>query len=162
MTFLTIQAEHYPAVARIYEEGILTGHATFQTTSEAWENWNQSHLSHSRIAAFEGSEMLGWAALSPVSSRCVYGGVAEVSVYVSAAARGQGVGEALLRAMIQESEKNGIWMLQSGVFPENKSSIRIHEKVGFRIVGYRERIGKMGDWWRDNLLLERRSSLVGI
>jgi L-amino acid N-acyltransferase YncA len=106
--------------------------------------------------------VLGWAALTPVSSRCVYAGVAEVSVYVSANARGKKIGSLLLQELINQSEENGIWTLQSGIFPENKASISLHEKNGFRIIGYRERIGKMGNVWRDNISLERRSNKIGI
>jgi len=159
---ISLLEQHWGLVKKIYEEGIATGHATFQTTAPTWEQWNQSHLSHSRIVAVTEEKILGWAALTAVSSRCVYMGVAEVSVYVSAAARGKNVGSLLLQNLIQTSEDNGIWTLQSSIFPENKASVAIHLKSGFRIVGVRERIGKMNETWRDNLLLERRSSLVGV
>jgi L-amino acid N-acyltransferase YncA len=152
----------WPFVKEIYEEGISTGHATFQTEAPDWEEWNQSHLVHARLVAVEDSTIIGWAALTPVSGRCVYAGVAEVSVYVAASARGKGVGKQLLRALIQESEAHGLWTLQAGIFPENISSIKIHEDAGFRIIGRRERIGKMHGVWRDTILLERRSSVVGI
>lgn len=153
--------QHWEAVKTIYEEGIATGNATFQTTAPGWEDWDNTHLKTCRIIATENSEVLGWAALTPVSSRCVYAGVAEVSVYVADRARGKNIGSLLLQALINESEENGIWTLQSGIFPENKASISIHEKNGFRIIGYRERIGKMGNVWRDNIALERRSNKIG-
>lgn len=160
--FENVQQKHYQQISQIYEEGIKTGNATFQTSASSWEEWDKSHFQHSRIVALLAGEIVGWAALSPVSSRCVYGGVAEVSVYVGEKARGNGVGEALLNELIAQSEQQGIWMLQSGIFPENIGSIRIHEKCGFRIVGFREKIGKMNNIWRDNLLLERRSQVIGI
>jgi len=154
--------EHWPSVKTIYEEGIATGNATFQTTAPEWEEWDAGHLKKSRLVAVEEGNILGWAALTPVSGRCVYAGVAEVSVYVAAAARGKGIGKKLLQALIGSSEKNNLWTLQAGIFPENESSIKIHEDCGFRIVGKREKIGKMKDTWRDTLLLERRSTVTGI
>jgi len=156
-------AEHnYAEVARIYQEGIDTGVATFETTVPAWQDWSVAHLENGRIVAIDGGKIVGWAALSPVSSRCVYGGVAEVSVYVDAASRGKGVGKYLLNKLIEISEANNIWTLQSGIFRANAGSIALHEKCGFRIIGYRERIGKLGDVWKDNVLLERRSTVVGV
>ncbi len=152
----------WSAVATIYKEGIATGNATFETTVPAWEDWNKSHATAPRLIAEEDKRVLGWAALTPVSDRCVYAGVGEVSVYVSAEARGKGVGKKLLQTLIDESEKNGLWTLQAGIFPENTASIKIHEACGFRIVGKRERIGKMNDRWRDVLLLERRSHVTGV
>ena len=164
----------WPAVREIYLEGIATGNATFETEPPTWEHWDASHLKNCRSIALEpftdDGEMviplekvivLGWAALSPVSGRRVYSGVAEVSVYVAAIARGRGVGKALLKTLIRESEALGIWTLQAGIFPENTSSIALHKSCGFREVGVRSRIGKLGDVWRDVLLLERRSSTVG-
>jgi len=149
-------------VCSIYIEGIATGVATFETSAPAWEKWDAGHLQKLRLVA-RGSEgvVLSWAALSPVSDRCVYGGVAEVSVYVGEQGRGRGVGRALLGALIEESERNGIWTLQAGVFPENAASIKLHLRGGFREVGRRERIGKLNGVWRDTLLLERRSGNVG-
>jgi L-amino acid N-acyltransferase YncA len=161
MEIIALQAGHWPDVKRIYEEGIATGHATFQTGAPSWEEWDGSHLPHTRLVAVDDRIVLGWAALTPVSGRCVYAGVAEVSVYVAAAARGKGVGKSLLNALVAESEKQGLWTLQAGIFPENKASIGLHEGNGFRIVGTRERIGKMNGAWRDTLLLERRSTLIG-
>ena len=146
----------------IYLEGIATGQATFETTAPTWEKWDAGHLRKMRLVARgEGGEILGWAALSRVSDRCVYGGVAEVSVYVGERGRGRGVGRALLEALIAASERNEIWTLQAGVFPENAASVRLHLSCGFREVGRRERIGKLNGVWRDTLLLERRSRNVG-
>jgi phosphinothricin acetyltransferase len=162
MKILAIEQKHFPVVAAIYAEGIATGTATFETNIPSWEAWDRSHLPFGRIAALENDTILGWAALSPVSSRCVYGGVAEVSVYVSAQARGKGVGKFLLQNLIRSSEENHIWTLQSGVFRENKASIALHEKCDFRIIGYKERIGQLQGVWYDNVLLERRSRVVGL
>lgn len=159
---ISLLPQHWEAVKTIYEEGIATGNATFQTEAPTWQEWDIAHVKNCRIIATENNEVLGWAALTPVSNRCVYAGVAEVSVYVAAQARGKNVGSLLLKALIEESEQNGIWTLQSGIFPENKASIAIHVKNGFRIIGYRERIGKMGNVWRDNISLERRSNTIGI
>ena len=162
MTILPLIAAHWPMVHAIYEEGIATGNATFTTEAPAWDAWDTNHLAHSRLVAHdEAGALLGWAALSPVSNRCVYGGVGEVSVYVGTAARGRGVGRQLLAALITESEANGIWTLQAGIFPENIASVRIHTAADFREVGRRERIGQHHGVWRDTLLLERRSAVVG-
>jgi len=149
-------------VKAIYEEGLATGNASFQTGAPSWAEWDNAHLAHSRMVALDGDTVIGWAALTPVSGRCVYAGVAEVSVYIASGSRGQGVGKALLRALISESEANGIWTLQAGIFPENTASICLHEGAGFRQIGRRERIGRMGDRWRDTVLLERRSQVVGV
>jgi len=149
-----------PAVLEIYRQGIATGNATFESETPSWEKWTAAHLPHSRIIARNGASVLGWAALSPVSSRCVYAGVAEVSIYIAEEARGLGVGRALLEELIRQSENNGLWTLQAGIFPENEASIRLHKSCGFREVGRRERIGKLGDRWRDTVLLERRSKTV--
>ena len=154
--------EHWPAVKAIYEEGLATGNASFQTSAPSWEDWDKSHLAHSRLVALDDQTVAGWAALTPVSGRCVYAGVAEVSVYVSSSQRGRGIGKTLLESLVSESEANGIWTLQAGIFPENTASIRLHESAGFRQVGKREKIGKMGDRWRDTALLERRSTVVGV
>jgi len=162
MNLINITPAHYDRLAAIYLEGIATGHATFQTTAPGWTAWDESHLPHSRIAAFIDNEMAGWAALSPVSSRCVYAGVGEVSIYISEKYRGKGIGKALLTELIVQSEANGLWTLQSGIFPENTASIKLHEDCGFRQIGYREKIGKMEGVWRDNILMERRSKTVGL
>jgi L-amino acid N-acyltransferase YncA len=151
----------WPQVRAIYLEGIATGNATFETEAPSWEKWNAGHLAKCRLAARAGEQVLGWAALSPVSGRCVYAGVAEVSVYVSESARRKGIGKALLQELVKQSEECGIWTLQAGIFPENITSIAIHEACGFRKVGVREKLGKMGDRWRDVVLLERRSHSIG-
>ncbi len=152
----------YPFVKIIYQQGIDTGNATFQVTAKNWDEWNDSMLEHSRIVAVENDNILGWAALSPISSREVYSGVAEVSVYVSVSAQGKGIGQKLLSHLIVESERNNIWMLQAAIFPENISSIKLHENNNFRQLGVREKLGKMNEVWRDVVLMERRSKIVGI
>lgn len=154
--------EHYPDVKRIYEQGLATGNSTFQTSAPDWHEWNSSHLADCRIVALADNGVAGWAALTPVSGRCVYAGVAEVSVYVDENFRGKGFGTKLLEALIRESESHNLWTLQAGIFPENTASIRIHEALGFRKVGYREKIGKLNGVWRDTVLLERRSHTVGV
>lgn len=152
----------WEAVKRIHAEGIATGRATFETEPEAsWRDWDATHLPRCRLAAREGKAILGWAALSPVSSRCCYGGVCEVSVYVGAGARGRGVGRSLLDALVLESEAAGIWTLQAGVFADNAESLRLHARCGFRTVGRRERLGRLAGDWKDVMLLERRSTRVG-
>jgi L-amino acid N-acyltransferase YncA len=156
-----MMAADWPRVRAIYDEGIATGDATFQTEAPPWDAWDAGHLPHSRLVACQDGVVLGWAALSPVSARRVYSGVAEVSVYVAAQARGRRVGLALLQRLIGESEEHGIWTLQAGIFPENRASIVLHERCGFRLVGRRERLGQMRGRWRDVLLLERRSITVG-
>lgn len=158
----TMVAEDWHAVRSIYGEGISTGNATFETELPGWEKWDTGHRRNCRLVAVDANEILGWAALSSVSAREVYSGVAEVSVYVAAAARGLGIGKALLQALVKESEANGVWTLQAGIFPENAASIALHESCGFRKVGVRSRIGKLKNAWRDVLLLERRSSNVGV
>ncbi len=160
MEIIPLLNSHYTDVSRIYLEGIATGHATFQTESPNWEDWNRSHLLHSRFVAVENNKVIGWAALTPVSNRCVYSGVAEVSVYIDQAYRGKGIGNLLLAHLIKDSESNTIWTLQAGLFPENKASEQLHIKNGFRLVGTREKIGKMGNVWRDTILMERRSSAI--
>jgi L-amino acid N-acyltransferase YncA len=156
-----IRPADWPRIREIYREGIATGQATFETDAPSWERWDAAHLMFARLVARREDEIVGWAALSPVSNRCVYGGVAEVSVYVSSVSRGAGVGRALLRALIEQSERNGIWTLQAGIFPENSASVALHLVCGFREVGRRERIGKLNGIWRDTILLERRSKTVG-
>lgn len=162
---LSIEAmrpEDWPRVRDIYESGVATGHATFETRAPEWPVWDASHMAACRLVARAGGEVWGWAALSPVSSRCVYAGVAETSVYVDPARRGEGVGSSLLEALAEASEEAGLWTLQAGVFPENEASVRVHLKAGFRVVGVRRRLGKLNGVWRDVLLLERRSEVLGV
>jgi phosphinothricin acetyltransferase len=153
--------DDWTEVRRIYAEGIATGNATLETEPPAWEAWDRSHREDSRLVARDGAAVVGWAALSKVSERCAYGGVAEVSVYVSADARGRGVGRRLLEELVRSSEENGVWTLQAGIFPENAASIALHERCGFRRVGVREKLGRLRGVWRDVVLLERRSRRVG-
>lgn len=162
MHIINFTEEHYSQVADIYLQGIATGNATFQTTAPSWDNWHISHFQHSRIAGLSNNQIIGWAALTPVSSRRVYAGVAEVSIYIATQFQGQGIGYKLLNQLIVSSEQNGIWTLQSGIFPENVGSIKLHQKCGFRIIGHREKIGNMNGIWRDNIIMERRSTTVGI
>jgi phosphinothricin acetyltransferase len=149
-------------VREIYLEGIATGDATFQREAPEWSDWNEAHLVMGRIVAKVGDVVVGWAALSGVSRRPVYAGVAEVSVYIAARSRGRGIGLAIMRELVAQSEVGGIWTLQAGVFPENVASLRLHETAGFRQVGVRERLGCMQGRWRDVVLLERRSNMVGL
>ena len=152
----------WPAVCAIYQEGIATGNATFETRVPEWETWDRGHRPDCRLVTRWHGRVAGWAALSPVSSRLVYAGVAEDSIYIAAAARGRGVGRVLLAALIEASEAAGIWTLQAGIFPENEASIALHLSCGFRIVGRRERLGLHHGVWRDALFLERRSSRAGV
>ena len=154
--------EDWESVCSIYEEGILTGNATFQVTVPSWEEWDRSHLTGLRFVERLKSEVIAWIALTPISSRCVYEGVAEVSIYISKAVRGRGVGSRLFDILIEQSEKKGYWTLQSGIFPENTASLQLHKKHGFIVVGKREKIGKLNGIWRDVLLLERRSNINGL
>jgi L-amino acid N-acyltransferase YncA len=157
-----MEGNDWSAVKSIYGEGIATGDATFEAEAPDWEQWNKSHLRDCRLVAKSAGEIIGWFALSPVSSRCAYKGVAEGSIYIRSSARGQGIGKALLKAAIEESERIGIWTMQRGTFPENKASIAMQKACGFRLVGVRERIGCMDGKWRDVILMERRSKVVGI
>ncbi len=152
----------WPDVSAIYLEGIATGNATFETLAPTWEQWDRAHLPVGRLVARSGRTISGWAALSRVSQRACYAGVAEMSVYVATWARGQGVGDALMKAAIRASEEAGIWTVQGAIFPENKASLRLCEANGFRAVGTRERIGKRNGVWRDTVLVERRSMIVGV
>ena len=157
-----LEPSHWLAVEAIYREGIATGHATFEPEPPSWSSFDAAKLPNQRLVAVEEGTVLGWAAASPVSSREVYRGVAEHSVYVATAARGRGIGRALLAALIESSEAAGIWTLQSGIFPENLGSLALHETLGFRVVGRRERLalmsyGPMAGVWRDVLLVERRA-----
>lgn len=153
---------HWPAVAQIYKQGVNTGFATFEKEIPTYEQWNKNHITNCRLVAIGNDKILGWAALSPVSGRCVYGGVAEVSIYIAETARGLGIGYLLMEELITSSEKEGFWTLQSGIFPENKASIKLHEKAGFRFLGRRERVGQLDGVWKDNVLFERRSKVVGV
>ena len=163
MTIIPMTEAHWPAVKAIYEAGIATGNATFETQVPAWEAWDTAHLGHSRLVAVDAAGTVrGWAALSPVSSRCVYGGVAEISIYIAAEARGQGVGRQLLQALIADSEAHGLWTLQAGTFEENTASIGLHTQAGFRVIGHRERIGQHHGVWRNTVQMERRSPTVGV
>lgn len=151
----------WEAVRAIYLEGIATGHATFESEAPGWDAWDKGRRPDCRLVARSRGRVVGWAALSPVSSRPVYAGVAEVSLYVATSARGQGVGKALLSAMIDESERAGVWTLQGSIFPENPASLALVKRCGFREVGRREGIGRMNGVWRDTILVERRSRRVG-
>lgn len=164
MTTLALEpmtAADWPSVRAIYEEGIATGDATFETAAPEWAAWDAGHLPGGRLVARLDGETAGWAALTPVSGRCVYAGVAEVSVYVAELARGRGVGRALLGALVAESERLGLWTLQAGILRENAASIALHTACGFRVVGVRERLGQREGVWRDVVLMERRSAAVG-
>jgi L-amino acid N-acyltransferase YncA len=151
--------DHWQKVREIYLAGIATGQATFETDAPSWDEWNATHLEFARIVAVAQSDVKGWAALSPVSRRLAYKGVAEVTVYVAADCRGLGCGRILLDALISESEKGGIWTLQASIFPENVASIKLHRTYDFREVGYRERVSKLNGIWRNTILFERRSAL---
>jgi phosphinothricin acetyltransferase len=148
--------DDWPEVAAIYEAGIATRNATFETETPAWEAWDAAHTGH-RLVAVENGWLAGWAALSPVSDRCCYAGVAENSVYVHPQAQGRGVGYALLDRLVTDAEADGIWTIQTGIFPENTASLRLHSRCGFRVVGTRERLGQLDGVWRDVVFLERRS-----
>jgi phosphinothricin acetyltransferase len=149
-------------VSRIYLEGIRTGIATFETHIPSWEEWNQNHLHECRLLAISNESITGWAALCSVSRRQVYSGVAEVSIYIANDWRNKGIGKFLLRNLILCSEENGVWTLQAGIFSTNTASIALHQSLGFRLVGFRERIGKLNGEWLDTMILERRSRIVGL
>jgi L-amino acid N-acyltransferase YncA len=169
MVFLTdeMKVADWEQVRSIYLDGIRTGNSTFETEPPEWNRWDRSHLTAPRLVVRSPNGVLAWAALSPVSGRCVYAGVVEISLYVSAECRGQGLGSILLQALIEATEKAGIWMLQGGIFPENAASLAMVKKHGFREVGRRERLGRMSygpfaGTWRDVVLVERRSQIIGI
>lgn len=162
MEFRPISRKNFNDFRRIYQQGITTGMATFETETPSFEKWDASRKPFGRIALYDHGEMLGWATLSPVSDRCVYRGVAEVSVYVSSENRGKKYGELLLKELIRISEDNEIWTLNAAMMRENTASLKLHEKCGFRVVGYREKIGRLNGIWRDNILMERRSKIIGI
>jgi L-amino acid N-acyltransferase YncA len=155
-----MHSHDWPAVSAIYAEGIATGNATFETETPSFEHWDASHLSGHRLVARRDGAIVGWAALAPVSERCVYRGVAENSVYVAEHTRGLGVGRRILARLVETAENDGIWTIQTGVFPENTASLALHERCGFRIVGRRERLGLLHGVWRDVLFLERRSGVI--
>jgi len=155
-----LRSEDWPEVARIYREGIETGNATFETEVPSWEEWDAGHLRSCRFAAERDGQVVGWIALAPVSRRPCYEGVAEISVYVAESARGEGVGSELLAAVVESAERDGIWTLQTSVFPENEPSLALLRRFGFRTVGTRERIGRLHGVWRDTVLVERRSEVV--
>jgi phosphinothricin acetyltransferase len=156
-----MRAGDWPAVAEIYAEGIATGNATFETEVPTWPQWDAGHLPGHRLVAELDGRVAGWAAVSPVSTRSAYAGVVEHSVYVAGTARGRGVGRRLLAALIESTERDGIWTLQSGTFPENEASLALHRSAGFRVLGVRERPGQLGGRWRDVVVLERRSTIAG-
>jgi L-amino acid N-acyltransferase YncA len=157
-----LTADHWEVVREIYEAGIASRNATFEKKSPDWETWDRSHRQDCRLLAISQGRVAGWAALSNVSERCVYAGVAEVSIYMDPSFSGKGIGSLLMKRLIEESEKKGIWTLQAGIFPENSASIRLHEKNGFRVIGMREKIGKLDGIWRNTVLLERRSRIAGM
>jgi phosphinothricin acetyltransferase len=154
-------AADWEQVCAIYREGIATGQATFETEPPPWDEWDAAHHRFARLVARAGGRVVGWAALCPVSRRRCYAGVAEVSVYVAAGHRGRGVGRLLLQAAIAESERHGLWTLQGATFPENEASLRLQRACGFRVIGRRERVARLNGTWRDTVLTERRSPVVG-
>ena len=160
MEFSEIDKHNFDAVAEIYKTGIQTGNATFETTIPSYEEWDKKHLPFGRIVLLKDKNIMGWASLSKVSDRCVCEGIAEVSVYVST--YGRGLGTLLLQKLIEISESKGLWTLQCGIMRENIASIRLHKKCGFREIGYREKVGKQDGVWRDNIIMERRSKIVGV
>jgi L-amino acid N-acyltransferase YncA len=155
-----LRREDWPAVKAIYEQGIAGGDATFETEAPSWDDWDRSHLEGHRIVALQEGDVIGWAALSRVSGRCVYEGVTEDSVYIAEASQGRGVGRALLGELIRRADRDGIWTIQAGIFPENEASIELHRRLGFRVVGVRERLGRHRGVWRDVVLMERRSEEI--
>ena len=160
--FRPMTEDDWKSVSEIYKQGIDTGNATFQQEIPTYKDWDNGHLKSCRLVALKDNEIVGWAALTPVSGRCVYVGVAEVSVYVSDKNRGHKIGHKLLEKLIIESENEKLWTLQAGIFPENFASLKIHEQLGFRKIGHREKLGKMNGIWRDTVLLERRSKITGV
>ena len=162
MLIRSVQPNDWPAISAIYQQGIDTGNATLETQAPAPEKMANSYIPSPQLVAEVNGEIIGYALLTAVSGRCVYAGVAEVSLYIHAAHRGKGVGQQLLNQLILESERDNLWTLQAGIFPENTASVALHKRCGFREVGYRERIGKRAGIWRDVVLLERRSNQVGV
>nr|WP_281246019.1 GNAT family N-acetyltransferase [Amphibacillus marinus] len=162
MSIRKMRQSDWKSVASIYSEGILTGNATFEQSLPSWEVWDNSHVKELRYVATYHDAVVGWSALTAISSRCVYEGVAEVSVYVASEVRGKGIGQRLLETITKESENCGFWTIQAGIFPENLGSIKLHKNNQFIEVGKRTRIGKLNGKWRDVLLFERRSKEIGI
>jgi L-amino acid N-acyltransferase YncA len=160
MDLKAMRPDDWPAVRAIFEAGIATDNATFETTAPDWPAWDAAHLPGHRLVARVDGQVVGWSALATVSDRCAYAGVAEDSIYIAPEAQGQGIGRALLTAIVASAEQAGIWTVQTGIFPENQPSIRLHETCGFRLVGVRERLGRLRDRWRDVLLMERRSPVI--
>ena len=158
--FEAILESHFDAVMEIYSQGIATKNATFETSCPTWSQWHDSHLPFGRWILWVDDKLAGWSALSPHSSRCVYQGVAELSIYMSEEFQGKGYGKKLLLHSIEDSEKKGTWTLKPGIFPENIGSIKLHESCGFRLIGYHEKIGRMDGIWRDTILMERRSKTI--
>ena len=158
---VSLSEDHWPSVREIYRAGIASGNATFETEVPEWEQWDAKHLPFARLVAIVDGEVKGWAALSPVSTRNVYRGVAENSVYVASDAQGRGLGRLLLERLIVESEAQGVWTLQNSIFPENVASLRLHLALGFREVGRRERVAQLHGKWRDTIFTERRSTVAG-
>ena len=162
MEIKSISKDNFSEVVEIYKQGLATNISTFQNDLPQWEDWNNGHLDFCRISIYKNNKMIGWAALTAVSTRRVYEDVAEVSIYIYQSERGKGIGKILLNELIKQSEDNGLWMLQSSIFSENQSSIKLHEKCGFRMVGYRERIAQKNGVWKNTVLMERRSNRIGI
>jgi L-amino acid N-acyltransferase YncA len=160
MELQAMRPDDWPAVRAIYEAGIATSNATFETIAPEWPAWDAAHLAEHRLVARQDGRVVGWTALAPVSARCAYAGVAEDSIYVAPQAQGRGVGWALLAAALASADRAGIWTVQTGIFPENQASVRLHAACGFRVVGVRERLGRLHGRWRDVLLLERRSPAI--
>jgi L-amino acid N-acyltransferase YncA len=156
----TLQPGDWPEVAAVYEAGIATRNATFETDVPSWEAWDAAHLDANRLVAIDRGRVVGWAALSPVSDRCCYAGVAQNSVYVAPGFRGLGIGRRLLERLVVDAERSGIWTIETGIFPENEASVALHLRCGFRVVGTRERLGRLDGVWRDVLFLERRSKEI--
>lgn len=162
MELVVIEERNYAGVARIYLEGIKTGMATFETQVPDWQSWNKSHLRIGRTALIENGHMVAWGALSPVSPRHAYRGVAEISVYVAESARGRGLGTAVLLELIRASEENNLWTLQAAIMKQNEVSIAMHKKCGFRVIGFREKVAQLNGIWTDSVLMERRSKRIGV
>jgi len=162
MEIQDLTQKYWPEAEAIYQSGIATGNAHFSPDIPEWDEWDSEHVKNCRLVALENGEVLGWAALTAISDRCVFAGVAEVSIYIAEKARGRGIGKMLLAELVKQSEANNFWTLEARIFAENEASIHIHQQNGFRIVGRRERIGKLNGVWRDVVLLERRSIETGI